>query len=257
MELLSDPNVWMTLLTLTVLEIVLGIDNVIFISLLADRLEGVQRRRARQIGLGLAMLLRIALLGMIYWITKLTQPLFTILEQQFSWRDVILFVGGLFLIAKATIEIHHSVEGDAERSKKASGASAFFWIIVQILALDLVFSIDSVLTAIGLAEQLSVMILAIVIAVAVMYFASGPTSNFIRNHPTTKMLALSFLLMIGLALIADALDFHIPRAYLYSAMVFSVMVEALNLAAASRLAQRAKNKTDKMKKSANESEALI
>ena len=233
MEWLSNPESWIALLTLTVLEIVLGIDNVIFISILAGKLPQDQQAKARQIGLGLAMFMRIALLASIAWIAKLTSPLFTVLHQEISGRDLILLGGGLFLLFKATREIHERLEGEAGHAS-ARVAASFTSVIIQILLLDLVFSLDSVITAVGMADELPVMITAVVLAVAVMMFAAGPVSNFVSRHPTVKMLALSFLLLIGMSLVAEGLDFHIPKGYVYFAMGFSVLVEVLNLRVAGK-----------------------
>ena len=227
--LFSDPETWIALLTLTVLEIVLGIDNVIFISILVTRLPASQRDRARQVGLFLAMGMRIALLLTISWIIGLTQPAFTIAGHAFSWRDVILIGGGLFLLWKATTEIHESLEGEEAHHTGSTGTARFGAVIAQIVALDIVFSLDSVLTAVGLVDDLPVMIAAVVIAVVVMLVASGPLSRFVHQHPSVKILALSFLLLIGVTLIADGFGFHIDKAYIYAAMGFSVFVEALNL----------------------------
>jgi predicted tellurium resistance membrane protein TerC len=227
--LISDPETWVALLTLTVLEIVLGIDNVIFISILITRLPAEQRDRARKLGLGLAMGMRIGLLLTISWIIGLTQPAFTIIGNEFSWRDLILIGGGLFLLGKATTEIHESVEGAEAHAPEGSGRAAFGSVIVQIVLLDIVFSLDSVLTAVGLVDEVIVMIVAVVIAVGVMLIASGPLSAFVHRHPSVKILALSFLLLIGVTLIADGFGFHIDKAYIYAAMGFSVFVEALNL----------------------------
>lgn len=233
MELLTNPDVWASLATLTILEIVLGIDNVIFIALLVQRLPVEQQARARVLGLGGALIMRVLLLFAIVWLTKLTRPLFDLAGYTFSWRDLILIGGGIFLVVNATIEIHHSIEGH-EEERKVGAAAAFGMIIAQIMALDLVFSLDSVLTAIGMAEHIEVMIAAVVISIGVMLFASGPISDFIHRHPTTKILALSFLLMIGMALIADGFGVHLPRGYIYAAIGFSVLVEVLNLAAQKR-----------------------
>jgi predicted tellurium resistance membrane protein TerC len=228
--LFSNPETWIALLTLTVLEIVLGIDNVIFISILVQRLPAAQRDRGRIIGLGLAMGMRILLLLTISWIIGLTQPLFNLFGRDFSWRDVILIGGGLFLLWKATTEIHESLEGAASHEATvAAGTASFGAVLVQIVLLDIVFSLDSVLTAVGMANDIAVMIAAVVIAVLVMLVASGPLSAFVHKHPTVKMLALSFLLLIGVTLIADGFGFHIDKAYIYAAMGFSVFVEALNL----------------------------
>lgn len=233
-EWLSDPNAWASLLTLTALEIVLGIDNIIFISIMANRLPEHQRAKARQFGLALALISRLALLASIAWIVKLTDPIFTLFDMGISVRDMILFFGGLFLLYKGTAEIHHTMEGGAEDGGPSRTVATFSGVIMQIMVLDIVFSLDSVITAVGMATQLPVMITAVVIAVAVMLFAAGPTSRFVQDHPTVKMLALSFLILVGVALIADGLHFHIPKGYLYFAIAFSVAVEMLNLAAAKR-----------------------
>ncbi len=228
MEWLSNPESLIALLTLTILEIVLGIDNVIFISILAGKLPVEQQKKARTIGLGLAMFIRIALLASLAWIIKLTAPLFTVFGQEISGRDLILLGGGLFLLAKATHEIHERLEGE-EGHASAKVRASFAAIIVQILLLDIVFSLDSVITAVGMADELGVMITAVVIAVAVMMISAGSISDFVQRHPTVKMLALSFLLLIGMSLIAEGLDQHIPKGYIYFAMAFSVFVEMLNL----------------------------
>jgi len=235
MELLTSPETWIALLTLTTLEIVLGIDNVIFISILVQRLPEDQRDRARLIGLGLAMGMRILLLLTISWIAGLTAPVVTIADNEFSWRDLILIAGGLFLLWKATTEIGESLEGEpAHHVRTASRAASFGNVLIQIVLLDIVFSLDSVLTAVGMANEVAVMIAAVVIAVGVMLIASGPLAAFVHAHPTVKMLALAFLLLIGVTLIADGFGFHIDKAYIYAAMGFSVFVEALNLRARSR-----------------------
>jgi predicted tellurium resistance membrane protein TerC len=227
--LFSNPETWVALLTLTVLEIVLGIDNVIFISILIGRLPAGQRDQARRIGLGLALGMRIALLLTITWIIGLTQPALTLAGREFSWRDLILIGGGLFLLWKATTEIHESLEGEPAHVAGSAGTASFAAIIVQIVLLDIVFSLDSVLTAVGLVDDVPVMIAAVVIAVGVMLVASGPLSRFVHEHPSVKILALSFLLLIGVTLISDGFGFHIDKAYIYAAMAFSVFVEALNL----------------------------
>jgi predicted tellurium resistance membrane protein TerC len=228
MEWLTDPQMWAALLTLTALEIVLGVDNVVFISILAGKLPRAQQQRARTVGLGLAMLMRIALLFSISWIIGLTTPLFTVLRQEISGRDLILIVGGLFLLGKSTHEIHAKLEGD-EGHASASVKASFTSVIIQILLLDVVFSLDSVITAVGMADNLAIMITAVVVAVAFMMVFAGPISGFVERHPTVKMLALSFLLLIGVTLIADGLDRHIPKGYIYFSMAFSVFVEMLNL----------------------------
>jgi predicted tellurium resistance membrane protein TerC len=232
MELLTNPETWIALLTLTVLEIVLGIDNVIFISVLVQRLPVDQRDRARTIGLGLAMGMRIALLLTLSWIAGLTAPVIDLFGQELSWRDLILIGGGLFLIWKATTEIGESLEGEpAHHADPSAGRATMGSVLVQIVLLDIVFSLDSVLTAVGMVDEIAVMIAAVVIAVGVMLVASGPLSRFVHEHPTVKMLALAFLLLIGVTLIADGFGFHIDKAYIYAAMGFSVFVEGLNLRA--------------------------
>jgi predicted tellurium resistance membrane protein TerC len=228
MEWLANPESWLALVTLTVLEIVLGIDNIIFISILVGKLPDRQQPRARRLGLFLAMFLRVGLLASLAWMAKLTAPLFTVLRQEISGRDLILIVGGLFLIFKATREIHGRLEGE-EGEAGARVAARFSAVIVQILLLDIVFSLDSVITAVGMANHLAVMITAVVLAVGVMMWAAAPISDFVTRHPTIKMLALSFLLMIGVSLIAEGLGVHIPKGYIYFAMAFSVLVEMLNL----------------------------
>jgi predicted tellurium resistance membrane protein TerC len=228
-ELLADPNSWAALLTLSVLEIVLGIDNLVFISLLTARLPPRRARRARAIGLSLAFLFRVLLLAGLTWLMRLTETLFTVQGRTISWRDIILIGGGLFLIAKATREIHHDVEARGEETTAPRAALA--WIIPQLVAIDLIFSLDSIITAIGMVDDLPIMVAAIVIAMLVMYAAANPVGNFIAEHPTTKMLALAFLLLIGVALIADGFKFHIPRGYIYFAMAFASMVEVFNVRA--------------------------
>lgn len=228
MEWLASPEAWVALLTLTVMEIVLGIDNVIFISILAGKLPPEQRDKARILGLSLAMIMRIGLLFSISWLANLTQPLFTLFGKDISGRDLILLAGGLFLIYKATSEIHNKLEGE-EHVQAIGAAASFASVIAQILLLDIVFSLDSVLTAIGMSDNLGVMVTAVVIAVGVMLVASGPLSTFVQEHPTVKMLALSFLLLIGTSLVAEGWGFHIDKGYIYAAMGFSVLVEFLNL----------------------------
>ena len=227
MQWISDPQAWIGLVTLTVLEVVLGIDNVIFISILAGKLPANQQGLARKIGLAAAMIMRILLLLSIAWIMKLTTPLFSVWNYNFSGRDLILLIGGLFLLAKSTHEIHAKLEGE-EGTRKAKAAS-FLSVIIQITLLDIVFSLDSVITAVGMISQVGIMITAIIIAVVVMMIFAGPISHFVERHPTVKMLALSFLLMIGLLLVADGLGHHIPKGYAYFAMGFSIFVEMLNL----------------------------
>ncbi|MFD1624065.1 TerC family protein [Azospirillum griseum] len=233
LDLLADPNVWASLLTLTALEIVLGIDNIIFISIMASKLPAHQQHKARQIGLALALLTRLLLLASIAWVAKLTDPLFTVMGWAVSGRDLILIGGGLFLLAKGTLEIHHTVEGHEEEGAAPKLAS-FQSVVIQIMFLDIVFSLDSVITAVGMSDHLPVMIAAVVIAMAVMLFASGPVGDFVNRHTTVKMLALSFLLLVGVALVADGLGFHIPKGYLYFAIAFSALVESLNLMASAR-----------------------
>jgi predicted tellurium resistance membrane protein TerC len=225
---MSSPEGWIALLTLSVLEIVLGIDNIVFISILAGKLPPGERPRARRVGLGLAMFIRIALLLSITWVMGLTAPLFTVLAQEISGRDLILIIGGLFLLAKSTHEIHDKLEGE-EGHASAKVAASFAGVIIQILLLDIVFSLDSVITAVGMAEDVAVMIIAVVLAVAVMMFSAGAISDFVDRHPTVKMLALSFLLLIGVSLIAEGFEQHIPKGYIYFAMGFSVFVEMINL----------------------------
>jgi len=231
MNWLTDPQIWMALLTLTALEIVLGIDNIIFIAILASRLPQHQQQRGRTIGLGLAMITRIALLFSLTLIMKLTAPLFAILGSEISGRDIILILGGLFLLGKSTLEIHGNLEGESEHgeAKLARKGASFVSVIIQIMLLDIVFSLDSVITAIGLVNQLPVMVVAIVIAVIFMMFLAGSVSRFVEDHPTIKILALSFLLLIGLSLVGEGLEMHIPKGYIYFAMAFSVFVEVLNL----------------------------
>lgn len=231
-DLLADPAVWASFLTLTVLEVVLGVDNVIFLSITAQRLPAEQRRRARLIGLSGALLMRIGLLFSITWIVTLTQPVLFLFGYEFSWRDVILGIGGMFLLYKASTEIFDEME-PAER-KKAGGRAGFASIIFQIMVLDLVFSLDSVITAVGIAQHIEVMIAAVIVAVLIMMVASEPISGFVERHPSTKMLALAFLAMIGMALMADGLHYHIERGFIYAAMVFAGAVEALNLLRARR-----------------------
>jgi predicted tellurium resistance membrane protein TerC len=231
MDFLFSAESWIALVTLTVLEIVLGVDNIVFISILAGKLPEHQRARARTLGLGLAMGTRILLLLSLAWVMRLTQPLFTIFSQEVSGRDLILIIGGLFLLWKSTREIHERLEGPEGAHRDAGRVQSFAGVLTQIALLDIVFSLDSVITAVGMADEVVIMITAIVIAVGFMMFTSGPVSNFVDRHPTVKMLALSFLLLIGMALVAEGLDQHIPKGYIYFAMGFSVFVEMLNLRA--------------------------
>jgi predicted tellurium resistance membrane protein TerC len=237
MELLTSPEAWAALLTLTVLEIVLGIDNVIFLSVIVSRIPPHQAKRARQIGLALALIFRILLLSILVWLIGLTEPVFEARGFAFSWRDMILIGGGLFLIAKATHEIHGEVEARESEESEVSKSRTFFWIIVQIIVIDMVFSLDSIITAIGMAKDIEIMIAAVIIACYIMYVSSGPVARFVAEHPTTKMLALAFLVLIGVALVADGFHFHIPRAYIYFAIAFSAAVELFNV-----LAKRNRNK---------------
>ena len=228
MEWLAQPETWISLLTLTVLEIVLGIDNIVFISILADKLPEKDRGKARQIGLGLAMIMRILLLLSISWLIGLTKPLFHVASFEFSGRDLIMLAGGLFLLGKATFEIHEKLEGEEHDGTKAK-ATTLGNVVIQIMLLDIVFSLDSVITAVGMAEHVAVMIAAVVIAVIIMFFSVNTISDFISQHPTIKILALSFLLLIGFSLTAEGLGQHIPKGYVYFAMGFSIFVEFLNL----------------------------
>jgi predicted tellurium resistance membrane protein TerC len=239
-ELLTSPEAWAALLTLTALEIVLGIDNVIFLSVIVARIPEPQATRARQIGLLLALVFRILLLSVLVWLIGLTEPIITVKNVGLSWRDIILIAGGMFLIAKATHEIHAEVESSEQESETTSQASAFFWVILQIIVIDMVFSLDSIITAIGMAQDLEIMVAAVVIACVIMYISSGPVARFVAEHPTTKMLALAFLVLIGVALVADGFKFHIPRGYIYFAITFSAAVEFFNV-----LAKRNRRKTAK------------
>ena len=228
MESLTDPQIWIALATLTFLEIVLGVDNIIFISILSGKLPPDQQPKARRLGLLAAMLMRVLLLMSLAWIIRLTEPWFTVLGQAISGRDLILILGGLFLLAKATYEIHERLEGEEGHASRKVAAS-FTSVIIQIMLLDIVFSLDSVITAVGMVDVLWVMIAAVIIAVAIMMLSAEPISAFVHKHPTVKMLALSFLLLIGLSLIAEGFDHHIPKGYIYFAMGFSVFVEMINL----------------------------
>jgi len=228
--LLSNANAWAALVTLTALEIVLGIDNLVFIAVLTARLDPKRARRARGIGLAFAFVFRVLLLSSLSWIMGMTRPVFAVSEFAFSWRDIILIAGGLFLLAKATRDIHAEVEGK-EEDVAVARRQALIAIILQLVVIDLVFSIDSIVTAVGLADDLEVMIAAVVIAMIVMFVAADPVGHFIEAHPTTKMLALAFLLLIGAALLGDGFHFHIPRGYIYSAMAFAAAVETFNVLA--------------------------
>ena len=227
MDWISDPQAWIGFATLTVLEIVLGIDNIVFISILADRLPAAQQSRARLVGLGLAMVTRILLLLSLSWIIGLTAPLFSILGEQISGRDLVLILGGLFLLGKSTHEIHGNLEGGGDQASLRA-APSFTAVLIQIMLLDIVFSLDSVITAVGMVDEIGVMVAAVVVAIGFMMAFSGAISGFVSRHPTIKMLALSFLILIGVALIAEGLDQHIPKGYIYFAMAFSVGVELLN-----------------------------
>jgi predicted tellurium resistance membrane protein TerC len=236
MDWLTDPDIWIALVTLTTLEVVLGIDNIVFISILAGKLPADQQGRARNLGLGLAMITRILLLLSISWVIGLTDPLFDVRSVEISGRDIILILGGLFLLAKATFEIHEKLEGEESHGAGTAVTVSFAATIFQILLLDLVFSLDSVITAVGMADEIGVMIAAVIIAIGVMLLSARSISEFVNRHPTVKMLALSFLLLIGMSLVAEAFDVHIPKGYIYFAMGFSVFVEALNLRLRRRLA---------------------
>ena len=239
LELIYDSNAWISLLALTTMEIVLGIDNLVFLSILAGRLPSGQQVLARGIGLALALVMRLLLLGVINWIILLTFPLFSIAGFTFSWRDLILIGGGLFLVWKGTAEIHHRLEDVGDKSTGPVRHPGLTSTVAQIVALDVVFSLDSVITAVGMASDLVIMMTAVIIAVLLMLVASGPLSRFVNAHPTVKMLALSFLLMIGMMLVADGFGAHVPRGYVYAAMGFSALVEGLNLFAARNQRRRA------------------
>ncbi|RME66903.1 MAG: TerC family protein [Alphaproteobacteria bacterium] len=241
--LLADPAAWVALVTLVAMEIVLGIDNLIFIAILTNTLPAHQREAARRIGITLALVLRLGLLGAIAWIVRLTAPVFTVLGHDFSWRDIILLAGGLFLVWKATKEIHHHVDPAPTAHAASIAAPALGAAIVQILLLDLVFSIDSIVTAVGMTTHVPVMFVAVIIAVMAMLFAATPLADFINRNPTVVMLALGFLLMIGMALIAEGFGTHVPKGYMYTAMAFSAMVEGLNMAARRARKRRARRKT--------------
>lgn len=244
MGLLSSPEIWASLLTLTALEIVLGMDNLVFIAILAARLPTQRQAGARRVGLALALITRLALLALIVWITHLTRPLFEVFDRSVSWRDLILLIGGFFLLFKGTREIHYSIEGSQQPSEAGQRAPSFVGVVTQIAVLDIVFSLDSVITAVGMANELWVMAAAVVLAVAIMIIASGPLAAFIDRHPTVKMLALSFLLLIGMTLIADGAGFHVPKGYVYAVIAFSIGVEALNQVAAQRHARRRGSKSE-------------
>jgi predicted tellurium resistance membrane protein TerC len=240
LELLADPNVWVAFATLTVMEIVLGIDNIVFISVLVSRLPREQAEFARKLGIGLALVFRIVLLFLISWIVQLQDPVFEAFGRGFSWKDIILIAGGGFLIYKATHEMHAAIEDDHEVGVGNAAQATLQAILLQIVVIDMVFSIDSIITAVGMipADQVAVMVAAVLVAVAVMFVASGPIAKFVADHPTTKMLALAFLLLIGVTLVADGLGFYIPKGYIYSAMAFSVLVEAVNIIAKGRKRRR-------------------
>lgn len=230
LELFSHSGAWISLLTLTLMEIVLGIDNVIFISIVSGKLPEDQQKRARGIGLFLALFIRILLLMTISWIIGLTYPVFTLFENEISWRDIILIVGGLFLIGKSTMEIHERIEhGEEDLQNSAKKPVSFKAVVGQIMILDVVFSFDSIITAVGLADHVSIMVIAVVAAMIIMFVFAGPVSDFIHRNPTMKMLALSFLIMIGLTLIIEGLEVHVPKGYVYFAMAFSLLVESLNI----------------------------
>jgi predicted tellurium resistance membrane protein TerC len=237
---LTDPHIWASFIALSAMEVVLGIDNVVFISLMITRLPPPQRLMARRIGLSLALVFRAMMLGGIAWFIHLTQPLFTLFGNAFSWRDLILIAGGLFLLVKATREIHQDIEGELDESGVARGAYTLLSGILQIAIIDIVFSVDSIITAVGMADYVEVMIAAVAVAILVMYFAAEPVAAFIERHPTTKMLALAFLLLIGAALIADGFEFHIPRGYIYFAMAFAAAVEAVNVIALRKRRRKAR-----------------
>ncbi|MDI6835420.1 MAG: TerC family protein [Rhizobiaceae bacterium] len=243
--LVQDPAAWVALITLIIMEVVLGIDNLVFISILTNKLPAAQRVPARRVGIGLALVMRLVLLGTIAWIVQLTTPVFELFGHGFSWKDLILVAGGLFLVWKATKEIHHNVDPiDQEEDFIASSATGTLTAAVgQILLLDLVFSVDSIITAVGMTDHLPVMIIAVIVAVTVMLLASNPLANFIEKNPTIVMLALGFLLMIGMTLIADGMGFHVPKGYVYAAMAFSALVEGLNMLARRKRRAEAEKKT--------------
>lgn len=240
LQLAADPTVWIALATLIVMEVVLGIDNLIFISILTNKLPAQQQQKARRIGIGLALIMRLGLLGTVAWIVQLTEPIVELFGKGFSWKDIILIAGGLFLLWKATKEIHHNVDPEPESALSKGGevaTLAFGSAIVQILLLDLVFSVDSIITAVGMTEHLPVMVIAVVVAVTVMLLAADPLAKFINDNPTVVMLALGFLIMIGMTLIAEGFGAHVPKGYIYAAMAFSALIEGLNM-----LSRRAKRR---------------
>lgn len=240
LQVFTTPEAFIALISLIVMEIVLGIDNLIFVSILSNRLPAHQQKKARTIGIGLALILRLGLLSLIAVIVTLTNPIFTVFDHSFSWRDLIMLGGGLFLVWKATSEIHHNVDGTEEEEEDNKVAKGFASVIVQILVLDLVFSLDSIITAVGMTDDIAIMIIAVIVAVTAMMLAATPLSNFISRNPTVVMLALGFLLMIGMTLIAEGLGFHVPKGYIYAAMAFSAVVELLNsLARSSRKKKKA------------------
>lgn len=234
LDVLTNPAIWASLATLTMMEVILGIDNIVFISVLVSKLPQARADQARKLGLALALVFRIILLLVLGWIISLSQPVFSVFEHDFSWRDIILIAGGTFLLYKATYEIHHAVEEPHEEALKGQADAVFSSIIMQIVIIDAVFSVDSIITAIGMAQHVQVMIAAVIIAMGIMYVASGTIAAFITRHPTTKMLALAFLLLIGVTLVAEGLGFHIPKGYIYSSMTFAVLVEAVNIMASAR-----------------------
>jgi len=239
LNLLTSLDAWAALVTLTALEIILGVDNIVFISVLVSRCGADDRKRVRQIGLALALVFRILLLLGLTWLIGLTAPVFSAAGRAFSWHDIILIGGGLFLIGKATHEIHAEVEADDGEIGASAARSAFWMAVAQIVMIDLIFSVDSIVTAIGLAKDIEIMIVEVVLAMIVMYVASGPIARFVAHHPTTKMLALAFLVMIGVALVADGFDFHIPRGYIYVSMAFAGVVELFNVLAGRNRARKA------------------
>jgi predicted tellurium resistance membrane protein TerC len=241
-DFLTDPHVWASFLALSAMEIVLGIDNVVFIAVMVSKMPPGQQLTARRVGLLLALVFRVIMLAFIAWFIHMTTPIFSLGAYTFSWRDLILLAGGLFLLFKGTREIHDGIEGEEEEGGTSLVVQSLAAAIVQIAIIDLVFSIDSIITAVGMADHLEVMIAAVAVAIAVMYLASGPVAAFIERHPTTKMLALSFLLLIGAALVADAFHFHIPRGYIYFAMAFSAAVEVINVLALRRRRAKAKKR---------------